>query len=53
MKKRILFFIATLDGGGAERLLLDLVNHMDADKFDVTVFPTELRLYSHVREGSR
>ncbi len=37
MKKRILFFIATLDGGGAERLLLDLVNHMDADKFDVTV----------------
>lgn len=37
MKKKILFFIATLDGGGAERLLLDLVNHMDTKKFDITV----------------
>ena len=37
MKKKILFFITTLNGGGAERLLVDLVNHMDAEKFDITV----------------
>lgn len=34
---KILFFIETLTGGGAEKVLRDLVNHMDQTKFDVTV----------------
>ena len=33
----ILFFIETLTGGGAEKVLRDLVNHMDQTKFDITV----------------
>ena len=32
-----LFFIETLDGGGAEKVLRDLVNHMDQTQFDITV----------------
>lgn len=34
---KILFFIETLTGGGAEKVLRDLVNHMDQSKFDITV----------------
>lgn len=34
---KILFFIETLTGGGAEKVLRDLVNHMDQTKFDITV----------------
>ena len=34
---KILFFIETLTGGGAEKVLRDLVNHMDRTKFDITV----------------
>ncbi len=34
---RILFFIESLTGGGAEKVLCDLVNHMDQTKFDITV----------------
>lgn len=34
---KILFFIETLIGGGAEKVLRDLVNHMDQTKFDITV----------------
>lgn len=43
---KILFFIETLGGGGAEKVLCDLVNHMDRSKFDVTVqtlWPSENR----------
>ena len=36
-KIRILFFIETLTGGGAEKVLRDLVNHMDQTKFEITV----------------
>ena len=38
-KKRItiLFFIETLTGGGAEKVLCNLVNHLDQKKFDITV----------------
>lgn len=35
--KRVLFLIPTLDKGGAENVLLNLVNHMDYSKFDITV----------------
>lgn len=34
---KILFFIETLTGGGAEKVLCNLVNHLDQTKFDITV----------------
>lgn len=34
---RILFYIDTLSGGGAEKVLQNLVNHMDQTRFDITV----------------
>lgn len=38
---KILFFITTLTGGGAEKVLRNLVNNMDRTKFDITVFTVE------------
>lgn len=35
--KKILFLMEDLGGGGAERVLINLVNHMDREKFDITV----------------
>ena len=35
--KKILFFIPTLSGGGAEKVLVNLVNNMDKNKFSITV----------------
>lgn len=37
MKKKILFLIHDLDHGGAEKVLVNLVNNMDRSKFDITV----------------
>ena len=37
MKKRILFFIADLGGGGAEKVLVNLVNNLNSEKYDITV----------------
>ena len=34
---KILFFIESLSGGGAEKVLCNLVNAMDRTKFAVTV----------------
>ncbi len=34
---KILFFIETIDGGGAEKVLRNLVNNMDQNRFDITV----------------
>lgn len=34
---KILFFIETIDGGGAEKVLRNLVNNMDRNRFDITV----------------
>lgn len=34
---KILFFLSTLGNGGAEKVLVNLVNHMDTQKFDITV----------------
>lgn len=34
---RILFLIQSLGGGGAERVLVNLVNKMDRERFDITV----------------
>lgn len=35
---RILFLIHDLEGGGAEKVLVNLVNHMDPKKFEITVY---------------
>lgn len=35
--KKILFFIESLAGGGAEKVLATLVSHIDKTKFDITV----------------
>lgn len=37
-KRRVLFLIHDLGHGGAEKVLLNLVNHMDSSKFEITVF---------------
>ena len=34
---KVLFLTHTLGGGGAERVLVNLVNHMDKSKYDITV----------------
>lgn len=34
---KVLFFIETLEVGGAEKVLVNLVNHMDQTRFDITV----------------
>lgn len=36
-KKSLLFLIPTLGGGGAERVLTNLVNNLDQEKYDITV----------------
>lgn len=36
--KKILFAIPTLGGGGAERVLVNLVNSLDNSKYEITVF---------------
>ncbi|MGH2079307.1 glycosyltransferase [Aerococcus urinaeequi] len=38
MKKKLLFMIPSLGGGGAERVLVNLVNNLNPDKFDITVY---------------
>ena len=37
MKQSVLFFIESLSGGGAEKVLSDLVSNLDQTKYDVTV----------------
>lgn len=37
--KSITFFIHTLGGGGAEKVLVDLINNMDHDKYKITLQP--------------
>ena len=37
MKKKVLFVIHDLGQGGAEKVLVNLVNNMDRSKFDITV----------------
>lgn len=36
--KKILFMIDSLNGGGAEKVLINILNRLDYNKFDVTVF---------------
>lgn len=41
--KKILFFIPTLLGGGAEKVLVDLVNNLNSKKYDITVLTLDTR----------
>ena len=56
--KKILFLIPTLGGGGAEKVLVNLVNHMDQKRFDITVMtlfdlgPHREHLASHIHYKS-
>ena len=34
---KILFFIDSISGGGAEKVLVNLVNNLDKKRFDITV----------------
>ncbi|MER2169272.1 MAG: glycosyltransferase, partial [Psychrobacillus psychrodurans] len=36
--KKVLFLIPTLGGGGAERVLVTLLNNLDKEKYDITLF---------------
>ena len=55
MKKKILFFIHDLGQGGAEKVLVNLVNNMDPEKYDITLIAlfgggvNEQFLREHVR----
>lgn len=37
MKKNVLFFITTLGGGGAEKVLTTLIKNLNKDKYNITV----------------
>lgn len=37
MQKKVLFFIHDLGHGGAEKVLINLVNNMDSEQFDITI----------------
>ena len=38
MKKKLLFFHFDLSGGGAEKVLVNLLNGLNPDKYDITLF---------------
>lgn len=37
-KKKILFILRSLDGGGAEKVTLNVLRHLDPARFDITIF---------------
>ncbi|MDO4924982.1 MAG: glycosyltransferase [Turicibacter sp.] len=37
MKKKVLFLLESFAGGGVEKVFIDLINHMDINKYDITV----------------
>lgn len=49
MKKKILFFHFDLKGGGAEKVLVNLVNNLDQNKYDITV-QTLFGVGTHIKE---
>ena len=36
-KRKVLFLIYSLCGGGAERVLVETVNNLDPEKYDITL----------------
>jgi glycosyltransferase involved in cell wall biosynthesis len=43
MKRRVLFLIPTLTGGGAERVIVTLLRHLDRSKFELTIAVVDMR----------
>lgn len=41
MKKSVLFLIGKLNGGGAERVLVDTLNNLNPDKYEITLLLVE------------
>lgn len=41
MKKKILFYISQLAGGGAERTLVNIINNLDKNKYDIVLVISE------------
>ena len=37
VKKKVLFLLEAFDKGGIEKVTLDIVNHLDPDKYDITI----------------
>src|SRR5699024_10457795 len=37
MKKKVLFFLYSLSGGGAERTVINIINNLDKNKFDIVL----------------
>lgn len=37
LKKKVLFLLESFAGGGVEKVFIDLINHMDINKYDITV----------------
>ena len=49
MKKRVLFLIESLSGGGAEKVLSVIIKHFDYSKYDVIVCPVvDVGVYTEV-----
>ena len=42
--KNILFIMPKLDGGGAERVLVNIINHLDRDIFNISLLLFDLSL---------
>lgn len=40
MKKKVVFYISALKGGGAERTLVNIINNLNRDMFEVTLIVT-------------
>lgn len=36
-KRKILFLLEAFDKGGIEKVTLDIVNHLDPNKYDITI----------------
>ena len=53
MKKKLLFINGHLNTGGVEKSLLDILTHLDYDRYDVDLLLTELpeNVQTELRQG--
>ena len=54
-KKRLLFIIPTLRGAGAERVLIDILNRFDYNRYevDLLLYDNKGELFEHVNDKVR
>ena len=48
--KRVLFFLESLKGGGAEKVLLDIVKHLPEDEYQIKVMLVTDTMCTHIKE---